>query len=704
MQKIYNSDKPVIEKSNDKFDRYNFSKRIAETIINRSSEDGLVVGLYGAWGEGKTSVLNFLENELNKDEDVIVIKFNPWRFTNEDALLLNFLKNISVALDRQLLSGKEKVGDFIKKFGSIGGIIGVDLSKIGESISDTELETLKSRVNEFLKDSSKKVVIIIDDIDRLDKQELFALFKLVKLTGDFNNTYYILSFDDEMVASAIGERYASGDKNSGHNFLEKIIQVPLIIPKALPKAIEHYTFELINNAIDEAGLVLTEANGQELGYKISQYVIPRISTPRLAVRYANTLAFIIPLLKGEVNHSDLILFEAVKTFFTEHYDFIKSNPEYFINNYDYFGGQKNNDKVKEIQERLKLLNSKLSKVEEKCIMNLLTHLFPKLNEALNNHYSQDDNTLEKNKNIGSSKYFNRYFLYSVPNNELSDVYFDDFLKSLAENDLQNNIQRTNEILKSIDSLELLNKISFYEESIDWITKIKLIELLINTEDKFENIKGGFGFGMNNPKAKAAIAIYRLIKSHTDESERFEIGKKILSEEIAVDFSFEILRWLKLGATEEEKMFTADQYQELNNILLSKALADCKTSNSNLFEKYDQHIFRLLDFWYLKDADELKKYIAGILESDPNYVKTLLYVLTSIMYSSTNPEPYKTDFKRETFEALSKYADIYSIYSKVKESYDDILGEDVKFYDMDEGQNEFNILRQFVYWYDKSLTE
>jgi len=129
---------------------------------------------------------------LNTNDDVLIVKFNPWRFKDEDALILNFLKNISEVLNRELNTKTEKLVDFFNKYGSITSILNFDLSKLSENFSDTQLEDLKNRVNDFLKESYKKIVVIIDDIDRLDKQELFSLFKLIKLTGDFQKliTYY----------------------------------------------------------------------------------------------------------------------------------------------------------------------------------------------------------------------------------------------------------------------------------------------------------------------------------------------------------------------------------------------------------------------------------------------------------------------------------------------------------------------------------
>jgi predicted KAP-like P-loop ATPase len=86
----YHSDQPVSNSLEDRFQRYNFARRIAQTIQSNSSSDALVIGIYGSWGEGKTSVLNFIEKELEGDRDQIIVKFNPWRFSEEQTLMLQF--------------------------------------------------------------------------------------------------------------------------------------------------------------------------------------------------------------------------------------------------------------------------------------------------------------------------------------------------------------------------------------------------------------------------------------------------------------------------------------------------------------------------------------------------------------------------------------------------------------------------------------
>jgi predicted KAP-like P-loop ATPase len=90
----FSSDIPVATQNDDKFHRYGFAKRIANTVIDRENEDCIVIGIYGAWGEGKTSVINFIDSELREHENIITLKFNPWRYNDENSLLIHFLTNL----------------------------------------------------------------------------------------------------------------------------------------------------------------------------------------------------------------------------------------------------------------------------------------------------------------------------------------------------------------------------------------------------------------------------------------------------------------------------------------------------------------------------------------------------------------------------------------------------------------------------------
>lgn len=703
MEQIYNSDKPIILKEQDRFNRYKFSSRIADTIIKRNIDEGLVIGLYGIWGEGKTSVLNMIQDNLLKNDDILIVKFNPWRFKDEDTLILNFFKNISVALDQELNSKSEQLGKFLKKWGSITSVIKLDLSKIGESLSDASIEELKERVNDFLKESNNKVVVIIDDIDRLDKQELFALFKLIKLTGDFSNTYYILSFDDEMVASSIGERYAEGNKSSGHNFLEKIIQVPLRIPQALSKDLLNYTFELVEGILKINQIDLGEDEASNVGYQIKQNLLLKIKTPRLAIRYSNSLSFLIPLLKGEVNIADLILFEGIKLFYPNHYDLIKQNPEYFIESYgNSYSGEKDTNKIEDFKKKLDALNTDLSKNEQKSILNLLKHLFPLIKEALENYRFSSKKNWTKEKRIVSSKYFNRYFIYSVPNDDISDVYFDEYINTITQKDFSDVENETLEMLKNIESEEFLSKVNFYVDDLNWEQRKIIISLICKFQNKFEGVKGGtFMFGFFNPKTQATFLILNLISKHTNYDEKVGFTENLIKNEIDFEFSFDLIRRFRVSKN-EEAIFESKDIQKFEELLLERAINDSNLDSSNIFQNNPSYIvFGLLKYWHTKSSSELYNYIDGLMERDGNFQEIIIDSLTSTILSSSYPDPYKTDFKKDAYDVLKKYYDISKLYERFSnEKYAKIKEQKVRFFEPDKGYTKESAIRQFLHWYEQ----
>ncbi|RZJ48939.1 MAG: hypothetical protein EOO44_19240, partial [Flavobacterium sp.] len=295
MSETFSADKPVNEEKDDKFQRYKFSKRIAETIVNRASIDSIVIGLYGAWGEGKTSVINFIKKELSFHQThVIHFTFNPWRFTDETTLLRSFFDTLANELIESvgekknimkknnifikgwkkveagfyekkgnLKTNRETIGDIFKEYGKIIPGMGDVTDTIGSFLSNNDIEKLKARIEKLLKENQKKVVIFIDDIDRLEKNEIHSIFRLVKLTGDFAYTTYVLSFDENMVASAIAERFGEGDQKAGLSFLEKIIQIPLKLPLAQKTALITYCFELVEHSLQSSEIILTSEEEKE---------------------------------------------------------------------------------------------------------------------------------------------------------------------------------------------------------------------------------------------------------------------------------------------------------------------------------------------------------------------------------------------------------------------------------------------------------
>ncbi|WP_047246139.1 KAP family P-loop NTPase fold protein [Maribacter thermophilus] len=702
MSKNFSSDKPVENSEEDRFQRYGFSKRIADTIKQRDADEGIVIGIYGAWGEGKTSVLNFIQNELNQDDTILQVSLNPWRYNDEETLIKNFLKKIAEVLGKELDSKKEKFGSFIERYGSFGSIIGKDLTDVGKTLSNVDLEELKNRIDEFLKEGKSKLVIFVDDIDRLDKQEIYSLFRLVKLTADFTNTTYILSFDEQMVASAIGDRFGAGNEKSGQNFLEKIIQVPLQIPQAQIAALKKYCFELVDKAINESELELNKEEVQRFVSAFSHNVLLRLSTPRMAVRYGNSLSFAIPLLKGEVNHVDLMLMEAIKIFYPKHYEFIKNNSNYFTSSYSShsYGGQDVKGKKDELSEHLDNLGSDLSKAEKGAILNLLKSLFPRLNEAFHNTFQHEGHKeWLKEKRVVSTSYFNRYFSYAVIDGELSDVAFDEFINSVENAELVDTAKKIKEIIEQSSVDTFLFKIRTYEEDLSWKSTMNLSLSISLMGDLFPKSKSFFAFGMNGAQTQAAIFIYNLLKKYKNEEEVFELSKILMGKDIPYDFAYALNNWMRSGKTPEEKLFTNEQYIELAKILRTRLLEEC--GEKSIFEVFPDNLSYIFSTWFEESPKELESYLKGFIDKDAEQLKQLLVAMTPTVTSTNHPEPYKSNFTKEDYEYLTNILDKDYLHKIISVHYsEEVEKEKVQFFDFENNQTDLNILRQFEHWYSK----
>lgn len=704
LNKIF-TDSPVGESTEDRFQRYEFAKRIANTIVENPQKDGIVIGIYGAWGEGKTSVINFIKKELEEYNNVSIVNFNPWRYNNEKALLHNFFSILASVLDANLKTGKEKAGDILKKYGSIlnfeipfiGGNMGEIADSVGNFLSEVDIEKLKYRVEKIICDRGKKIVVFIDDIDRLDKNEIYSIFRLVKLTADFINTTYILSFDEKMVSAAIGDRYGSGDEKAGKEFLEKIIQVPLNIPKAQSEALQKYCLELISKVIEAHDITISEDDLKTFGYQFTTNIANVIDTPRMAVRYANTLSFSLPLLNNEVNIADLMLIEAIKIFYPKHYNFIKHNPDYFICNYKNIIDESDNEKKEYIKETIEQLEQGYSQQQQKCIIDLIQHLFPYIKEAYTEWFVSPYISLNlyKKKNIGSDRYFDRYFSYTVIKGDLSDVEFNNFMDSINHYNIQQISDSIKQLTADTSVYSFIFKMRAIEDSIKWDNAKKLLYVLPEIGELFPNTHNPLTMGVDSPKTQLAIFICQLLKSQPDRNERLLTGKEVLSKADTLGLANEIIRWTNVGKTDEDKTFNENEIKTLKGILIERFISEA--GDIPIYFKHT-NLYYLFNDWNEYDRKGMTQYIKKHIKKNPNDIFSLLRSVMSKMSISNKV----LDIDKEKFEFIDTVFNKEFIRKSIVKIYPlKIIHNDTVVWKehTNEELTNIDIARQFLYWYN-----
>ena len=116
---MLNPDLPITKSDEDRLNRSDFAKSLANAILKRTSSSSFTIGLYGKWGSGKSSLLNMvLENIENDDKSVVVLRFNPWLCTDSKQLISQFIKQLATAIELKIPNG-DRVWEIIARYADL---------------------------------------------------------------------------------------------------------------------------------------------------------------------------------------------------------------------------------------------------------------------------------------------------------------------------------------------------------------------------------------------------------------------------------------------------------------------------------------------------------------------------------------------------------------------------------------------------------
>lgn len=337
---MYNADLPISTSSNDVLGRAAYACNLAKTIMKYGIVDSLCIGLLGPWGCGKTSILNMMLEEIEKMskdvERLLVVRFEPWNFTSTDQLFEQFFMMLTNRLISDKDQKKKAIGKAIAEYGEafdvfksvpvFGGAIatlaktGAKLTakKLSNGFTRKEIQEQKKTVEKLLREFDKKLLIVIDDIDRLSNDQIRQVFQLVTSVAKFPNTIYFLAFDRKIVVNAL-EKVQEGN---GQDYLEKVIQVPLNVPVVSREKKENVLFERLNDIVKAYDIRLDEAYWQRIFMSCVQ---PYITNLRVVNRVGNLLQFKLAFLFQEVNFVDMVALTTIEIVFPKIYEWIKEN-------------------------------------------------------------------------------------------------------------------------------------------------------------------------------------------------------------------------------------------------------------------------------------------------------------------------------------------------------------------------------------------
>jgi predicted KAP-like P-loop ATPase len=455
---MYHADSPILKQTEDRLQRRAFAADLARALVNLDYQDTFTVGLFGEWGSGKTSAINMMLEEIgeigkrDKGNVPLVVKFEPWLFSDANQLVGQFLVHLANELNSDRRKKLKEAAREILKYKFMLDLIGLipngkplaDATKgaatlLAEKLQDEpitmDVAEQKEHIIELLKGMKRKIVVIIDDIDRLSSEQIRHVFQLITAVAKFPKMVYFLSFDRGIVVKAL-EKVQEGN---GSEYLEKVIQVPILLPQANEQEVEKVLVEELNKIPHNTSQAEKLDNMPSIdiasGYDKNVFtccIRPFVRTVRDIHRLCNVVLFKASILIGEVCFTDLVAISVLEILYPDLYRSIERSKRIMMSGINWddpnqitFGDDekaKTEHNRKYFQKRIGELlkyDERISREADKlaAITKAISGIFPRFGDMIgqSNAYGSSispmvtDDLLRKNNNIAHIEKFDRYF-------------------------------------------------------------------------------------------------------------------------------------------------------------------------------------------------------------------------------------------------------------------------------------------------------
>ena len=327
----FEAERPTKE---DRFDREGYAEvlaaKIAKTFLsNKVGNGSFTILLNERYGTGKTSFFMILKDYI-ESYHIKWIEFKPWLCSGSDRTIQNFFNLLSSNLGRDnnyLAKALRIYSDIVTN--SCSNLISCGVSSIFENKHES-IESQYEDIRKYLIDHKNKIVITIDDVDRLQPDELISVLKLIRNTADFPNIVYIIAADKDALKDCLSK---NGIEDADF-FLRKFFNMELLFPALEKNVCEEFFIkfeELLKSFVysdDKIKLRLEEVK------KLS-YIDSVFKNMRDVYRYINLLSFSMDSLKknnvlGDVEIIDLVRITIVQFLDVENYKVFRDHDDYFL--------------------------------------------------------------------------------------------------------------------------------------------------------------------------------------------------------------------------------------------------------------------------------------------------------------------------------------------------------------------------------------
>lgn len=533
------AENPIKELEEDLLEYKNEARLFVEHTLKKiDPKESYSIGILSEWGIGKTSYMHLIKSYL-KDESkhFITIGFNPRLSKTVELIQKDFFDILRQKLSPYCFFFSPLVNRYMQSINVLDNSI---INSITNILSFSSNKHYRKKIAKALSSIEKQIVIFIDDLDRLNKEEIIEVFKLIYENASFPNIIFITAYDKKYICNLLSDLSNTQNTPYSDKFFDKEVNVPIRTYGDYYKILidqlkEKYPIE------DKTGIVIVDGKQRtEHIYYSSLYNFPIkyfLHTPRDIKRFLTLFEEVYDKVRDEANFVDLFLLTLLRYKFNKVYQMIydkeiielKSNTGYTL-------------KASEIIKTYEFSDE---------VIKILEHLFP-INDSINKTFN-----FTTYRSIDQLKYFNVYFRNIEPQYLSLEE-----LNNILQKDNNGLILQLDEWLESGnigDFIEFVEKKSFLDFE-DWKYFKKYILSVFYT----------YAFTQNNILFHISVLLLNIkeqyLKHYNIEKESFKEYIKSIITDCNLGHKYaSLLRNIALDKLGDEFIFSKS---ELNDITIT----------------------------------------------------------------------------------------------------------------------------------------
>jgi hypothetical protein len=334
---FYTDNPFVITPATDQLRRVAYIQDLKTRLLaTEVTSHSFAIAIIGKWGSGKTSFMNTLFDLLSREPDIIQMKFNPWAANGGENMTAMFFNDLSKvlarydgALKKEIVSYARDLLQAIDPHGKevIGALASIFADK-------RDMDEQFKLINRSIQRLGKKIVVYIDDVDRLDKREVLDVLRIVRNTGDFNNVFFIVGFDKTYVTASINDALV----NNSEQYMEKIFQLEYYLPLSPDKLIYrddlYRKLEAILDPEDRPRLKeIMDVQTGTFTQEIAPNFTAHLTSFRDVKRYLNVFLLNYDYIKNNIYLADYLSICILRLKYPEVYQLLYLEKDYYLTEY-----------------------------------------------------------------------------------------------------------------------------------------------------------------------------------------------------------------------------------------------------------------------------------------------------------------------------------------------------------------------------------